>query len=67
MMKLNVIKVIYFQLTEIEDKKNHDDPDVPVIKKKDHYFVKWLEEFFLYSMSVVGVRVVIFAYAFHTN
>ena len=33
-----------------------------MIKKKYHYFVKWLEELVLYLMSVVGVRGVSISY-----
>ena len=42
MMNWKALKEIYLQFTSLEDQKNKDDPDVPVMKKKYHYFVKQL-------------------------
>ena len=62
MVKWKVLKDIDLQLIALKDIKKHGDPDVPLMKKKCHYFVKWLEELVLYLMSMVGVRGVPLAY-----
>ena len=67
MMKWKVLKELDLQPTTLEEKKNQYDTDVLVTKKKDHYFVKCLEEFVLCLISAVGVRGVSFAYLAHTN
>ena len=47
MMKWMVLEELDLHLTSLEYKKEQYDPDVTAMKKKDQYFVKWLEELLL--------------------
>ena len=42
-----VLEELDLHLTSLEYKKEQYDPDVTAMKKKDQYFVKWLEELLL--------------------
>ena len=66
-MKWKVIKEIDLNLTALEDNKKQYDPNVPVMKKKDHYFVERLKEFVLYLIYGVGVRGGSITYLASTN
>ena len=46
-MKWKVFKEIDLQAIALEDKNYQDDHNAPVMKNKDHYFVKWLETLFI--------------------
>ena len=42
-IKWKVLKELDLQTTALDDKKKQDEPNVSVMKEKDHYFVIWLK------------------------